>query len=244
MALRLPRISQADIVAFHNNHFSTSALKRFSADFFPSPSEAHSHEDHTEDHLSHEDYEEEWDGAYEDDDLGYYPDGVKRTLTDEQIEIFRHSELEALRRADEKAVKHRDDSAECFQSSRRAHVADTVNNHGDFSGQRDHDSGALVKTTDPNSHVDSGSEAGEIDDGSPPRQMTEAEAKRLKKKRARQRKREKNRMFDPEPKVDLRKRTWDVVDAGMDSLDYDELEHAGATDSGSASKRRQISYDD
>jgi len=32
----------------------------------------------------------------EDDGLGCYPDGVKRTLTDEQIAIFRHSEIEAI----------------------------------------------------------------------------------------------------------------------------------------------------
>lgn len=30
------------------------------------------------------------------DDLGYYPDGVKRTLTDEQIMMFRHSEVHRL----------------------------------------------------------------------------------------------------------------------------------------------------
>ncbi|KAJ5179242.1 hypothetical protein N7492_002452 [Penicillium capsulatum] len=35
---------------------------------------------------------------FEEDDLGYYPDGVKRTLTDEQIRIFRHSEIHALLR--------------------------------------------------------------------------------------------------------------------------------------------------
>ncbi|KAJ5999914.1 hypothetical protein N7481_000323 [Penicillium waksmanii] len=40
------------------------------------------------------------DDTYEDgeEDLGYYPDGVKRTLTDEQIRIFRHSEIHALLR--------------------------------------------------------------------------------------------------------------------------------------------------
>ncbi|KAL8699235.1 MAG: hypothetical protein Q9201_006117 [Fulgogasparrea decipioides] len=32
------------------------------------------------------------------DDLGYYPDGVKRTLTDEQISMFRHSEIYSLLR--------------------------------------------------------------------------------------------------------------------------------------------------
>ena len=31
-----------------------------------------------------------------DDGLGYYDDGVKRTLTDEQIEMFRHTEVEQL----------------------------------------------------------------------------------------------------------------------------------------------------
>ena len=35
-------------------------------------------------------------GEEEEDDLGYYPDGVKRTLTDEQIAIFRHSETYTL----------------------------------------------------------------------------------------------------------------------------------------------------
>ena len=38
------------------------------------------------------DYEEE------EDDLGYYPDGVKRTLTDDQVAIFRHSEVQRLLR--------------------------------------------------------------------------------------------------------------------------------------------------
>ena len=30
------------------------------------------------------------------DDLGYYEDGVKRTLTDAQIKLFRHSEIQRL----------------------------------------------------------------------------------------------------------------------------------------------------
>ncbi|KAJ5818189.1 hypothetical protein N7474_003780 [Penicillium riverlandense] len=36
--------------------------------------------------------------ADDDPDLGFYPDGVQRTLTDEQIRIFRHSEIHALLR--------------------------------------------------------------------------------------------------------------------------------------------------
>jgi len=35
---------------------------------------------------------------YGDDGLGYYPDGVKRTLTDDQIAMFRHSEIQTLLR--------------------------------------------------------------------------------------------------------------------------------------------------
>jgi hypothetical protein len=31
-----------------------------------------------------------------DDDLGYYDDGTKRTLTDEQLKMFRHSEIQRL----------------------------------------------------------------------------------------------------------------------------------------------------
>jgi hypothetical protein len=34
----------------------------------------------------------------EEEDLGYYEDGVKRTLSDEQVKIFRHSEIHSLLR--------------------------------------------------------------------------------------------------------------------------------------------------
>lgn len=37
--------------------------------------------------------------AQDDDGLGYYEDGCKRTLTDEQIAIFRHTEVQELLRA-------------------------------------------------------------------------------------------------------------------------------------------------
>ena len=41
--------------------------------------------------------EDEKDYDYgEEDHLGYYPDGVKRTLTDEQIAMFRHTEIQML----------------------------------------------------------------------------------------------------------------------------------------------------
>lgn len=51
---------------------------------------------------------EEGEPNYEDDDLGYYPDGVKRTLTNEQIAMFRHSEIYSLVRKREIQNETRD----------------------------------------------------------------------------------------------------------------------------------------
>lgn len=186
--------------------------------------------------------DQEWAGEHceEDDGLGYYPDGVKRTLTDEQIEIFRHSELEALGRAKDKAGKLRNESVELLKL---AYSNADVDRDDPDDGEILANTGELVDIVPTKQR--SGSEDGELEDddsSSPP--MTEAEAKRLKRKRARQRKQAKNKKFQTEPKVDLRKRTWDVVEDGMDSLDYDELEGAQVPGFGLASKRRQISYDD
>ena len=36
------------------------------------------------------------DPSHENDGLGYYDDGIKRTLTDEQVRMFRHSEIQRL----------------------------------------------------------------------------------------------------------------------------------------------------
>lgn len=89
--------------------------------------------------------------------------------------------------------------------------------------------------------MEDGSEDGEIEAEAP--QLTKAEEKRIKRQRARRKKQE-QRKFNPEKKPDLRKRTWDVVEAGMDSLDYDELEKAQEAAATPAAQRRRISYDD
>lgn len=57
----------------------------------------------------------------EDDGLGYYEDGVKRTLTDEQVEMFKHTEMEQMIREglisrDEKESKE-DGTAEGAKNS-------------------------------------------------------------------------------------------------------------------------------
>ncbi|KAL8980651.1 MAG: hypothetical protein Q9205_004331 [Flavoplaca limonia] len=48
--------------------------------------------------LASSSYDADWTESVEEEDLGYYPDGVKRSLTDEQIAMFRHSEIYALQR--------------------------------------------------------------------------------------------------------------------------------------------------
>lgn len=112
------------------------------------------------------------DDDEDDDGLGYYEDGVKRTLTDEQIEIFRHSELRELRRKQERAKSLKPTRAD--------------------------------------------EEVGEESETSTPAQSAAPPTTRNSKK-----KKKKGKNTRQEPKPDLRKRTWDVVDAGLDSLDYD-----------------------
>ncbi len=59
----------------------------------------------------------------EEDSLGYYPDGAKRTLTDEQIAIFRHSEMETLlreRRHLEEATMQDGENKNAGQNSKKS----------------------------------------------------------------------------------------------------------------------------
>jgi hypothetical protein len=168
----------------------------------------------------------------EDDGLGYYPDGVKRTLTDEQIAIFRHSEVEALRRAEAKASKQetQKENTESNPSRINSDAAKFSRGNDDSTEQSD----AMDETADA-------SEDGEIETEKPV--LTKTEIRRLKRQRARQRRKE-NLKFQPEKKPDLRKRTWDVVEAGMDGLDYGDLEMSKGSSFASSAQRKQISYDD
>ncbi|KAI0454897.1 hypothetical protein F5B21DRAFT_503922 [Xylaria acuta] len=213
-----PEVSQADIEAFHATHFSNDAIGLFQSQFLRPDVEP-------VDAAGYYDYEEE-----EDDGLGYYPDGVKRTLTDEQIAIFRHSELEALRRAERRAFK-----------PETAENSPTIKFAGEEAVHTPVDSGPSLANSDAMDDAAEGSEDGEIETEKPV--LTKAEMRRQKRLRARQRRREPQK-FQPEKKPDLRKRTWDIVDAGMDSLHYDDLgmlQHSGST---STTQRKQISYDD
>ncbi|KAH7086679.1 hypothetical protein FB567DRAFT_525999 [Paraphoma chrysanthemicola] len=79
MASNIPIVTVDDLCAFHAKHFPHAPIP---ANFLHG----------VEQGAAEEAYEEEDDG------LGYYPDGTKRTLTDEQIAMFRHSEIQAILR--------------------------------------------------------------------------------------------------------------------------------------------------
>ncbi|KAF6838313.1 hypothetical protein CMUS01_04696 [Colletotrichum musicola] len=167
--LAIPNISNDDLMSFFESHFSQAAVQSFKSDFF-SPQK---HPDIGPSEAPH-------DGCFheeEEDDLGYYSDGVKRTLTDEQVAMFRHSEIEALKREKERLAER-----------------------GESTQQRN-------------------LEAGEIDNGHSP---NDAEPSQQPAKTAKNKKKRKvGKARSREPKPDLRKRTWDVVEAGLDTLDYD-----------------------
>jgi len=181
---------QDDILAFHDAHFSTLALEHFGSAFLRPEAQAHGADEQD----AEAGYDEE--GEEDDDDgLGYYEDGVKRTLTDEQIAIFRHSERETLRREELKKST----------------------------------SGTAIR------QPEEGLDDGEIEEDTA---AAPASAK-PKKGGTKTQKKWKSR---GNTKPDLRKRTWDVVEAGLDSLDYGEMETGETT--APAAQRRRITYDD
>jgi hypothetical protein len=183
------------MAAFHEAHFSQLATDHFQTQFLrPEHPPA---ENTTHNAADDEEYYEE-----EDDGLGYYPDGVKRTLTDEQIAIFRHSELEALRRVKESSKIRKE-------------------------------------TTNTNSEEDAAHDLSEGEVSSPT--PSGATAKKSKKRKRGKTKNKNKNIHMGEP-IDLRKRTWDVVDKGLATLDYDEENNESVETS--AIQRRRISYDD
>ncbi|CAJ2500270.1 Uu.00g031230.m01.CDS01 [Anthostomella pinea] len=227
------KASKAEIDSFHEAHFSSAAIDLFGGQFLR-PEQSYDDEQCYEEYDRFDYYEEE----DEDDGLGYYPDDVKRTLTDEQVAIFRHSELEGLRRVEAKVAKHKSESAALLQEAKDDAAAELIaepikTEHGEDEDLPD----AQVEVED----AADGSEDGEIEVEKP--QLTKAEIRRRKKKAAKQKKKE-GQKFQPEKKPDLRKRTWDVVEAGMDTLDYDELDAQHDAGANPAAQRRRISYDD
>ena len=93
---RTNTILQDDLLTHHKHHFDspfTGALPDFTAYDTTTNTNLQDANHHEAEH-EYENYETYADDNEYDDGLGYYPDGVKRTLTDVQIEIFRHSEVQ------------------------------------------------------------------------------------------------------------------------------------------------------
>ncbi|KAH9220575.1 hypothetical protein DL95DRAFT_34774 [Leptodontidium sp. 2 PMI_412] len=200
-------ISQDDLSSFHARHFSTSCANHFSEQFLGP--------------IEEEYYEEEVD-----DGLGYYEDGVKRTLTDEQIAIFRHSEIEAL-------LRERRHAAEEKEHQERYETKETVFVKGVAQTQYS----VLEEVEDGELEEESPASGASTPVSSKPEQrMTKKEKKTQRAKQL--------GFFKQNVKPDLRKRTWDKVDTGLGSLDYDEDEGASNKAPAKPAQRRRISYDD
>ncbi|KAL6704738.1 hypothetical protein ACN47E_007659 [Coniothyrium glycines] len=81
MALQVPTVTLDDLRAFHAKHFPHAPLPEEILSCISAGAD-----------LVEENYDEGDDG------LGYYANGAKRTLTDEQIAIFRHTEIQTILR--------------------------------------------------------------------------------------------------------------------------------------------------
>ncbi|KAL9610210.1 MAG: hypothetical protein Q9167_005087 [Letrouitia subvulpina] len=78
--MHVPTVTQEDLYAFHSRIFGAEATSKLPSSLIANALGVN-------------------EGEVEDEDgLGYYPDGVKRTLTDDQIAMFRQSEIYALLR--------------------------------------------------------------------------------------------------------------------------------------------------
>lgn len=185
--------------------------------------------------------EEEYAEEGEEDCLGYYEDGVERTLTDEQIAIFRHSEIQALLRDRRHAEEAKEDE---YESTLIEATEPTMDEMQDGSHAVE--------------HVEPVVEEGDLEDGeleedlsipqvtTPQSQQNQSNKKNKRKKNKNAKKGERppqpKSFFKQNVKPDLRKRTWDKVDTGLDNLDYDE-DNSAVSRPNHAAQRRRISYD-
>ncbi|PQE20152.1 cut8 proteasome-binding domain-containing protein [Rutstroemia sp. NJR-2017a BBW] len=198
-----PEITENDLLNFYTAHFSHDPSAHFAANFLGP--------------VEHEDV----DPVEEDDGLGYYSDGVKRTLTDEQIAIFRHSEIQALLRKRKRAEE--------------SNNIDTDADHNTFKSEE------VVTEADDEDAADEFSYAEPI---GPVRPSSKKKSnKNNRKVRKAQEAREKG-WFKQNVKPDLRKRTWDKVEQSVGTLAYDDEGGLGNQGSSSAPSRRKISYED
>ncbi|KAI9737659.1 MAG: hypothetical protein M1818_005663 [Claussenomyces sp. TS43310] len=191
------QISASDLEAFHIAHFSTTSTSHFATQFLGPVSGGEAHV-----------------AEADDDGLGYYDDGTKRTLTDEQVAMFRHSEIHAL-----------------LKKRLRAEEAQTeAESPIEFS-------------MTPTAIVD-GVEAAASDAALLPTATDERESQHPSRGHAKKGRKARKGAGARPVKPDLRKRTWDMVDKGLDGLDYGDVNSPAARAPNAATQRKRISYDD
>lgn len=194
---------QDDLAAFHAVHFSTLPTEYFAQEFLGPVDE--------------EEYAEE----VEDDGLGYYEDGVKRTLTDEQIAIFRHSEIQSLLRD-------------------RRHAQEAQ----DYASTPDVEDGELEQEQlEGGEEVEVARPIGPVQPATPSHNAPSKASKKAAKKARKAEVARQKGFYKQNIKPDLRKRTWDKVEVGVGNLDYDE-DSVPAPVQGRSAQRRRISYED
>lgn len=137
-------------------------------------------------------------------------------MTDEQIAMFRHSEIQAL-----------------LRERRRAEERKAVSRH-------DHNEAAGTKEGELEDDQDTPAPWHELPQPVSGVEHLDAATSKAKRQKAGRKKRGDHK----QPlKPDLRKRTWDRVDRGLESLDYGEEDNA-AQALQAAPQRRKISYED
>lgn len=210
--------------------------------------------------------EEEQEAVEEDDGLGFYEDGTKRTLTDEQVAIFRHSEIETLLRERRHAKEAEED---CYQDDSRKPASDDRGFADGMQSEREIREARMPQNGHDASLKSSSNEVledGELDEESPYAEQysstpTNNEKSQPKKKKRKGKKQQLTGMkggngnhdnhdrsdqgggyYKRNIKPDLRKRTWDKVETGLEGLDYDE--GASASQPAHTAQRRKITYDD
>lgn len=106
--LAIPTVTESDLHTFHAKHFPSSTKP---TQFFITPTEQASSTTNATPYAAQDDTLE-YDEDYE--DLGTYPDGTHRTLTDEQIAMFRHSEIQTLLRERRRAREAAESDGEVY----------------------------------------------------------------------------------------------------------------------------------
>ena len=80
-----------------------------------------------------------------DDGLGYYSDGVKRTLTDEQVAMFRHSEIYAIQRARQVAKENGDADGGEEEEEEEDEIVEDAEMNEDWEDATDKNKGQAIR---------------------------------------------------------------------------------------------------